>query len=108
MTSGAAPSRAPRSTPRSAPWSILARPTPSELHHARELAEVVLADAALALLLGALGHEHRTLHEPHERDPPTLRHARRLARRIDELRVELQRYRDAVLFDEESEAELPF
>jgi hypothetical protein len=83
-------------------------PTPRELARARETAEVALADVALAVLDAALHHEHPTIDEPHERDPPTLRAARSLRRRIRALRDQLHHYRRAVLDHDEVIEELPF
>lgn len=85
-----------------------APPTARELARARETAEVALADVALAVLEAALHHEHPTIDEPHERDPPTLRAARGLCRRIRALRDDLHGYRRAVLDHDELIEELPF
>jgi hypothetical protein len=63
---------------------------------ARELVVVDLADATLAALLTSLELEHALDEPPFVGAPPTLRHARALARLALRLRGHLDRYRRAV------------
>jgi hypothetical protein len=73
------------------------RPRPVELRFARELAEVVLVDAVLQTLDDVLLHEHPTVDDLAENDPPSLVAARRIRAAVRALRADLRRYRAAVL-----------
>jgi hypothetical protein len=85
------------------------RPRHVELRFARELAEVVLVDAALQVLDDVLVHEHPTIDELAETDPPALLAARRLQAATRSLRHDLRRYRSAVLRHVDPEIDkLPF
>lgn len=85
------------------------RPKPIELWRARELAEIVVVDAALEVLREVLVHEHPTLGDLGETDPPTTLAARRLLETITSLRSQLRRYRAAVLAPSDPAADkLPF
>lgn len=80
-------------------------PRSADLWRARELAELVVLDAALQVLDAVLRHEHPCIDDPGDSDPPSLLAARRLRRAARAVRVELRRYRAAVL---EPADELPF
>lgn len=84
------------------------RPRGVELHVARELAEVVLVDAALQMLDDVLVHEHPTIDELAEADPPSLLAARRLVAAVRALRADLRRYRAGAISHIEHEDDLPF
>ena len=85
------------------------RPRRVELCIARELAEVVLVDAALQVLDDVLVHEHPTIDDLGDGDPPSVLAARRLALAVRALRAELRRYRVAAIsYRDPDEDELPF
>ena len=85
------------------------RPRAHDLTVARELAELVIVDAALRVLADVLVHEHPCIDDLGEADPQTLHAARRLLAATRALRVQLRRYRAAV-FESRVPAidELPF
>lgn len=75
---------------------------PRTLSRAPELAILAALEASLSLAVRALVAEHPTLDVnfcPEERraEPPTLRHARRILRRIASLQQTLDSYRRAAL-----------
>lgn len=72
-------------------------PHSGELARARELAEVAIADTALAVLAAVLRNEHPTLLDLGEGDAPSVLVARRVLDLALELRRELRRYRRATL-----------
>lgn len=85
------------------------RPRHVELLFARELAEVVMVDAALQVLDDVLVLEHPTIHDLAEADPPSVRAARKLVAAVRALRADLRRYRVAVVGHcGRDEDELPF
>ena len=84
------------------------RPRGAELRIARELAEVVLVDAALQMLDDVLVHEHPTIDDLAEADPPSLLAARRLVAAARALRADLRRYRARAITHVEDEDDLPF
>lgn len=81
-----------------------------ELRVAREIAELAIVEVALRVLADVLAHEHPCIDDLGEADPRSLRAARRLRAAIGDLRVELRRYRAAVLEPETDEGrdDLPF
>ena len=79
-----------------------------DLAIAREVAELVIVEAALRVLADVLLHEHPCIHDLGEADPPTLHAARRLLAATRGLRAELRRYRDAVVHAEPDNDGLPF
>ena len=85
------------------------RPRQVELRLARELAEVVMADVALQVLDDVLVHEHPTIDDLGEHDPPSVRAARQLVATVRALRADLRRYRAAAISHRDpDQGELPF
>jgi hypothetical protein len=84
------------------------RPRSRELHLARELAELVMLDAALEILDDVLVHEHPCIDDLGDNDPPGLLAARSLLAAARALRAQLRRYRAAVLQPDARPDELPF
>lgn len=85
------------------------RPRHVELLFAREVAEVVMVDAALQVLDDVLVHEHPTINDLAEADPPSVRAARKLLAAVRALRADLRRYRAAAISPRgPDEDELPF
>ena len=89
-------------------------PRRRELALAREVAEIVIVETALAVLDDVLAHEHPCLDDLGENDPPELRAARRLRAAARGLRAELRRYRLVLRAEryarafEHDEEDLPF